>query len=277
MSYGWKALPAAIFSVVFVLGCATKLEPLTSRVEVDSPATLTEEIELVDLPVFQVEDEPKRQRPEKLYTLSVRNASIADVLLSFSRESKENIVVDPDVRGKVTVDLKDVTITQALDALLIPLNLDYHMASGFIRVSRPKMMTRLFRLNYVLTIRSGSRGLTSNIAGSVTTGTGGGATGTTGGGGTTGGTTGGGGLPGARRAATSAGMKFKTYSWRLRTVSRRLGFLPRMRPCPGAPRAVVVVPLGRGRGRGRGERPKRANLLQATGETSQSIARPVLY
>ncbi|MEE9514662.1 MAG: secretin and TonB N-terminal domain-containing protein [Candidatus Brocadiales bacterium] len=202
MFYGWKALPAAIFSVVFVLGCATKLEPLTSRVEVDSPATLTEEIELVDLPVFQVEDEPKKRRPEKLYTLSVRNASIADILLSFSRESKENIVVDPDVRGKVTADLKDVTITQALDALLIPLNLDYHMESGFIRVSRPKMMTRLFRLDYVITTRAGSRGLSSNITGS-STGTSGGATGTTGGGGTTGGTTGVGGTAGGTQQGSN--------------------------------------------------------------------------
>ncbi len=176
MFSGSKAIPIAVFSIVSVLGCA-KLEPLTTRAEVEPP----ERVGLVDLPVLQLEERQKKPRPEKLYTLSVRSASIQDVLLSFSRESKENIVVDPDVQGKVTVDLKDVTLTQALNALLLPLNLDYHMQSGFIRVAKPKKITRIFHLDYVITSRSGSRGLTSNIASTTTTGgTTGGTTGTTG-------------------------------------------------------------------------------------------------
>ncbi|MHC4196814.1 MAG: secretin and TonB N-terminal domain-containing protein [Planctomycetota bacterium] len=135
------------------------------------------------LPVLQLEEQQKKAWPKKLYTLSVRNASIRNVLLSFSRESKENIIVDPDVRGKVTVDLTDVTLPQALDALLTPLNLEYHRESGFIRMSKPKKVTRLFHLDYIITQRSGTRGITANITESTGSGsslTTGGTTGTTG-------------------------------------------------------------------------------------------------
>ncbi len=187
MFSGSKAILVAVFSIVSLLGCGPKLTPLTPPAEVESPNRAG----LMDLPVLQLEEQQKKPRPEKLYTLSVRNAGIRDVLLSFSRESKENIIVDPDVRGKVTVDLTDVTLPQAMDALLMPLNLDYHMESGFIRVSRPKKITRLFHLNYIITTRTGSRGMSSNITenvGSGTSGTTGGTSGTTGG--TSGGTSG---------------------------------------------------------------------------------------
>ncbi|MCP4364549.1 MAG: hypothetical protein GY800_04550 [Planctomycetes bacterium] len=169
MFSGTKAILVAVFSIVLLLGCGQKLAPLTPQVEVESP----KKVGLMDLPVLQLEEQQKKPRPKKLYTLSVRNASIRDVLLSFSRESKENIIVDPNVHGKVTVDLTDVTLTQALDALLNPLNLEYHRESGFVRVSKPKKVTRLFHLDYIITTRSGSRGMTANIAEGTTSGTGG--------------------------------------------------------------------------------------------------------
>lgn len=200
MFSGWRAIPIAVFSIVSVLGCAstnTKLEPLASYVEIEPP----KERKLEDLPVLQLEEKPKKPRPKKLYTLSVRNARIRDVLLSFSRESKKNIIVDPDVDGMVTADLKDVTLDQAMDALLTPLSLEYRRESGFIRVSNPKMTTRLFHLDYIITSRFGFRGLSSNITGGVGLQGGGGGGGIAGGGGGGGGR--GGGLGGGVGSSVS--------------------------------------------------------------------------
>jgi len=102
---------------------------------------------------------------EKLYSLSVRDADLKEVLFAFSKDNGVNIIVDPDVFGKVTVDLKKVTMAAALDALLKPLDLDYQQQGNLIRVSRPKMETRTFILNYLTTIRKGS-GSVSGIGGS---------------------------------------------------------------------------------------------------------------
>lgn len=196
MSFSKKALQRALFVLLLLTGCAKKLEPILSRPDEVKPPE--EERVLTDLPVLQLEEKPKKPKPERLYTLSVRNASVKDVLLSFSKESKVNIIVDPDVSGEVTADLKDVTLVQALDALLTPLGLEYTLESGFVRVSRQKLITRLFHLNYIGTFRQGFRSLASSTSSGFggTTGGGGGATAAAGGGaagGAPGGTTGGGG------------------------------------------------------------------------------------
>ncbi|MEK7241252.1 MAG: secretin and TonB N-terminal domain-containing protein, partial [Planctomycetota bacterium] len=101
--------------------------------------------------------------PPRVYSLFVRDADIRDVLQGFSKEGKVNIVVDPDVSGKVTVDLKDVTMAQAMDALLTPMGLEYRVDSGFIRVFKPRPVTRMFRLNYILTKRKGERNLSTSV------------------------------------------------------------------------------------------------------------------
>ncbi|MDY6863941.1 MAG: secretin and TonB N-terminal domain-containing protein [Thermodesulfobacteriota bacterium] len=94
--------------------------------------------------------------PEQLYTLSFRKADIHEILTVLSRKIKLNIIIDPDVKGNVTVDLKDVTLNNALNSILTPLRLQYKMDDNFIRVSPVKMQTRVFILNYLATKRKGS-------------------------------------------------------------------------------------------------------------------------
>ena len=117
---------------------------------------------LKELPLFQIEEEKKI---EQKYTFTLRDADIRDVLLALSQRTKLNIIIDPDVAGKVTVDLKEVTLTQALKALLTPIGLVFEVDNGFIRVSKPRMETRLFFLNYVSTARSGSRTTSTTTGG----------------------------------------------------------------------------------------------------------------
>jgi MSHA type pilus biogenesis protein MshL len=114
---------------------------------------------LEELPLLQVEREQKV--PEKLYTLSASDSDIQAVLMGFSRQSELNIVVDPDVSGTVTVDFKEVSFEEALDYLLGPLGLVYVRRGSFIRVSKPRMETRFFTLNYVSTRRAGTRTVTA--------------------------------------------------------------------------------------------------------------------
>lgn len=117
-----------------------------------------------------VKDEEKGDLPKtRLYSLSVRDADLKEVLFAFAKDNGINIIVDPDVFGKVTVDLKQVTLAAALEALLIPLDLEYRQEGNIIRVSRPKMETRTFVLNYLTTVRKGS-GSVSGIGGSSAAG-----------------------------------------------------------------------------------------------------------
>jgi len=140
-----------------VIGCAApetgeQKAPTITSPQPPPPAPVKEKLE--ELTVSPIEEEIKE--PEKLYTLSFRKADIHEILTVLSRESKLNIIVDPDVRGEVTVDLKDVTLAKALDCLLTPLGMQYKREANFIRVSPIRMQTRMFTLNYLTTKRTAS-------------------------------------------------------------------------------------------------------------------------
>jgi MSHA biogenesis protein MshL len=122
---------------------------------------------------------------EKVYSLSVRDADLKEVLFAFSKDNGVNIIVDPKIDGKITVDLKKVTLKAALEAILTPLELEYRQEGNLIRISRPKVETRSFSLNYLTTVRGGASSVsgiggssggttTSTVSGSVSTTSGGG-------------------------------------------------------------------------------------------------------
>lgn len=101
--------------------------------------------------------EEAKKVPDRLFSLYARDSNVQDVLLAFSKESELNLVIDPELSGKVTIDLKGVTLKEALDAILTPLGWTYRVDGKFIKVSRPQMETRIFTLNYIATRRGGKR------------------------------------------------------------------------------------------------------------------------
>lgn len=65
MFSGTKAILVAVFSIALLLGCSQKLAPLMPQVEVEPP----KKVGLMDLPVLQLEEQQRKPRPKKLYTL----------------------------------------------------------------------------------------------------------------------------------------------------------------------------------------------------------------
>ena len=193
-----------------VTGCATTpaatAPPLAQK-------TLEPPVELQELFISQPEEAEKEEvfpkTPEKRFSFSLNNAAIQDTLLALSKESGFNVVVDPDVAGTVTIDLKRVTAQEVLDALLVPLGLDYTIKGNFIRVLKPKMETRIFTLNYTTTKRKGSGELT--VSGGVAeTGSDGGSSGGSSRGGSGGGS---GGEGGEEESKSSIETESETDLW----------------------------------------------------------------
>ena len=108
--------------------------------------------------------EEAKKVPDKLFSIYARDSSIQDVLLAFSKESDLNMVIDPELNGKVTIDLKRVTLKEALDTILSPMGWTYRIDGKFIKVSRPQLETRIFTLNYIATKRSGKREVYTSIS-----------------------------------------------------------------------------------------------------------------
>jgi MSHA type pilus biogenesis protein MshL len=166
-----KVFLILILCLLFAGGCASppKKDRPKLQYQVTEPAQpqppAKEKLEELVIP----QREGMKKPPEKLYSFFARDANIHDVLLAFSRESELNIVTDPELSGKVTVDLKRVNLKEAFDAILTPLGLTYHIDEKFIKVLKPTMEMRLFTLNYVATKRSGKRETYASTTGNLPT------------------------------------------------------------------------------------------------------------
>jgi MSHA biogenesis protein MshL len=149
----------AVFALLSLsLGCANKPEPAPETPPEKFPAPEAS-LEELTVPQFQ-EEEPARLAigsPGKLYSLRVRDGQLQDVLLALAQDSGENLVVDPEVTGTVTVNLNRVSLEQALDALLNQLGYSYRRQGHLIRISKPVLETRIFSVNYVSTNRKGDK------------------------------------------------------------------------------------------------------------------------
>ena len=154
-----KTLFIVFLILLLGLGCATapKKEraklPSQKMEAAKSNPPLEEKLKEIVIPQM----EEAKKVPDRLFSIYARDSNIQDVLLAFSKDSVLNIVIDPELSGKVTFDLKRVTLKEALDAILSPLGWTYRIDGKFIKISKLQMETRLFTLNYIATRRSGKR------------------------------------------------------------------------------------------------------------------------
>ena len=166
--------------LVAQLGCAKPRGPVAVQTP-PVPPVATQAPSKEPLPALIVTEIEKERKPERVYSFTLRNADIHEVLLSISKQTSYNIVVDPDVQGSVTMDLKNVTLTDALDTLTDLLGLTYRVRRNLIRVSRPALETRIFSLQYVNLKRTGTSSTTAQIGASIAGGVGGATGGASGG------------------------------------------------------------------------------------------------
>ncbi|MGD2062166.1 MAG: pilus (MSHA type) biogenesis protein MshL [Nitrospirota bacterium] len=113
-----------------------------------------QELQVID--VVEVEPQPGPER----FTLTVSDADIADVLMVLAKDASFSVTLAPGVSGQVTADLKAVTLTEALDALLEPLGYAYSIDGERVHVFAPGAVTRTFYLDYLNARRGGNTTLT---------------------------------------------------------------------------------------------------------------------
>jgi len=75
-------------------------------------------------------------------SLDLKDVDLVDVCLSFSKIAKANVVIDPGVRGSVTVRLTDVPWDQALDLILRMNGLAMTRDGRILRIGKPASLVR---------------------------------------------------------------------------------------------------------------------------------------
>ncbi len=113
------------------------------------------------LPVFGVSQSRSSEEPGRgkaLLALNIKDASLREVLLMMTQGSSYSLIMEPGIDAVLpALNMNKVTLEEALQSLLPGLGLEYRLEGNLLRVSKPKMQTRIFYVNYIAASRSGKR------------------------------------------------------------------------------------------------------------------------
>ena len=95
-------------------------------------------------------------RAEPRFDLVISSAPAAQVFVQIASGSDYNMLLPPELSGKVSLTLRNTTVLEALDTLRELYGYDYRVAGNRIFIAPNTVQTRLFRINYLSGRRQGA-------------------------------------------------------------------------------------------------------------------------
>jgi len=178
-----SALLTLILSQVMLLnGCATN-EPkqnatlnkikneLKQAAEIKAAPTASKAINDALLPPLKIAmPKATAKQLEQRFDLIISNAPASQVLMGIVSGTRYSMLVSQDLVGTISVNLKDVTVFEALDSLRELYGYEYKVEGTRIFIEPQSIQTRVFQVNYIVGQRKGSSD-TRVTSGSVSDGT----------------------------------------------------------------------------------------------------------
>lgn len=161
---------------VFIFACFLFFCTACTHVQTTTTPQSPSAIQPVDIkspvvPQMEKESQTIAGPSVERFSFALKEADVKDVLRSLSKQTSYNVVVEPDVKGLCTVDLKDVPLIKALEYILEPLDLAFKIEEKTIYVSKPKPETKIFSLNYVALKKIGTSSVVGAVGGGASPGT----------------------------------------------------------------------------------------------------------
>ena len=98
--------------------------------------------------------EPEQAKKEATHTVIVSNVPVHELLFSLARDAKLNLDIDPDVKGKVTLNAIDQPLPALLDRISESTNLTYILKNKVLRVKVDRPYLQNYRIDYINMNRS---------------------------------------------------------------------------------------------------------------------------
>ena len=100
---------------------------------------------------------PSRRLPESRVTMNFRDAQLVNVVRLLASQDNLNLILSGDIKGEVTLNLEEVSLETALDAILHVNGFEWFLQDNIIivqpssggRVLSGELMTRIYRLSYI--------------------------------------------------------------------------------------------------------------------------------
>jgi MSHA biogenesis protein MshL len=109
------------------------------------------------LPPLNVDMLKAESKPaETKFDLVVNNTPVAQVFMAIVSGTRYSMMLHPDVAGNISLNLKDVTVFDALEAVREMYGYDYKIDGTRIFVQPLTLQTRIFQVNYLTGNRAGT-------------------------------------------------------------------------------------------------------------------------
>jgi len=157
-----------LLSLMLLAACATT-EPqqnatlnkikneLKLAAEVKAPPATTNAINDALLPPLKIAmPKASAKQLEQRFDLVISNAPASQVLMGIVSGTRYSMLVHQDLTGTISVNLKDVTVFEALDSLRELYGYEYKVEGTRIFIEPQAMQTRVFQVNYIVGQRKGS-------------------------------------------------------------------------------------------------------------------------
>ena len=108
------------------------------------------------LPPLRMELPQAQGKPiEGRFDLNVNNAPAREVFLSIVSGTRYSMLVHPEVSGSISVNLKDVSLSEALESIREIYGYEYKIDGSRVYIQPAGMQTRVFQVNYLIGARQG--------------------------------------------------------------------------------------------------------------------------
>lgn len=172
-----------VLTCLVISGCASNkvglqgAEAVNAALDSPAAASVTPPPASVQQAVMDaVRDKPVATSPrsvEPRFSLNVNNAKASEVFMGMVTGTPYSMLVHPDVTGTLTLNLKNVTVPEAMEAVRSLYGYEYEVQGNRIIVPSPAMQARVYQLNALAMLRQGKSD-TRVVSGSVSLSNGGG-------------------------------------------------------------------------------------------------------
>ncbi len=158
---------SGLLALLFLSACATGSGPKSGaaadkiKQEMDAAVASHESAkpEAVDqalLPPLAVPQQADNKPVETKFDLAVNNTAAQQVFMAIVSGTRYSVLLHPDVSGSISLNLKDVTVFEALEAIRELYGYDYKIDGTRIYIQPLTLQTRIFQVNYLTGTRAGT-------------------------------------------------------------------------------------------------------------------------
>lgn len=156
----------SVFGLALLSACATNMpsnstndsarQELSTASRARPLSAESEEVGRALLPPLSVEMPQVDGRPiEPRFDLAVNNAPASQVFMAIVSGTRYSMIVHPDVKDSLSVNLRDVTVFEALDTIREVYGYEYRLRGNRILVEPVGLQTRVYQVNYLMSQRKG--------------------------------------------------------------------------------------------------------------------------